>query len=245
MSDLTLDKTYKKGSRGKKVKLIQEWLCLQGFHLALDQDFGPATDYAVRQFQKKKNLVMDGIVGPNTFARLIRPMTEALKEIPADNKSLPAMVIAYARQHLKQHPREIGGQNKGPWVRLYMQGNEGLEWPWCAGFVSFILKQTSDSLNVSPPLTSTFSCDILAASAKEKNIFKPGSRITNKKVIKSGSLFLNRRTATDWVHTGFVLKAADYIFHTIEGNTNDDGSREGYEVCQRIRGYGKKDFVIM
>jgi hypothetical protein len=47
------------------------------------------------------------------------------------------------------------------------------------------------------------------------------------------------------VHTGIVLKAAQNVFLTIEGNTNDDGGREGYEVCRRIRGYEAKDFIII
>jgi hypothetical protein len=34
-------------------------------------------------------------------------------------------------------------------------------------------------------------------------------------------------------------------FRTIEGNTNDAGDREGYEVCARTRGYDKKDFVLI
>lgn len=245
MSDLTLDKTYRIGAKGNKVKLIQEWLCLHGFNIAMDKDFGPATDYAVRQFQKKKNLTEDGIVGQNTFARLIQPMTDVLKKIPADSKSLGQMVIACAKQHVKSHPTEIGGQNRGPWVRLYMKGNEGTQWPWCAGFVSFVMKQACDSLHVPLPVTNTFSCDIIATSAKEKDIFREGSKISDKRMIKPGSLFLNRRTSTDWVHTGFVLKAEDDIFHTIEGNTNDEGSWEGYEACQRIRGYNKKDFVLI
>lgn len=36
-------------------------------------------------------------------------------------------------------------------------------------------------------------------------------------------------------HTGIVEKVEDDVIHTIEGNTNDDGSREGYEVCRRTR----------
>ena len=124
MSDLVLDKNYKKGSKGKKVRLIQEWLCLQGIHIAVDGDFGPATHDAVLQFQKRKGLKTDGIVGKKTFGSLILPMTNALKDIPADTKSLGQMVVAYGERHLKQHPREIGGQNKRPWVHLYMRGNE-------------------------------------------------------------------------------------------------------------------------
>ncbi len=245
MSELTLDKIYKKGSRGKKVKLIQEWLCLQGFGLKIDGDFGAATDYAIREFQKREGLKVDGIVGNNTFTKLIKPMKDALKEISKGNKSLGQMVVAYAKQHLKQHPREIGGQNKGPWVRLYMKGYEGEAWPWCAGFASFILNQACDTLDVSLPLKTSFSCDILASGAKGKGIFLKGSTVSNRKKITPGSLFLERRTSTDWTHTGIVVDAEDTVFLTMEGNTNDEGSREGYEVCSRIRGYTNKDFILI
>jgi len=40
-----------------------------------------------------------------------------------------------------------------------------------------------------------------------------------------------------------VTKFEDDAFETIEGNTNDEGSPNGYEVCRRIRGYRKKDFI--
>lgn len=36
-------------------------------------------------------------------------------------------------------------------------------------------------------------------------------------------------------HTGFVESIVGDDMHTIEGNTNDTGSREGYEVCRRVR----------
>ncbi len=245
MSDLVLDKEYKKGMKGKKVRLIQEWLCLHGYHILIDGDFGDATDAAVRQFQKKKKLEIDGVVGGKTFEKLVLPMTKALEEISPGKKGLGQMVIAYAEQHLEQHPLEVGGQNKGPWVRLYMQGNEGSDWPWCAGFVSFILKQASKSLNVSPPIKTSFSCDSLAASAKERGLFLKESEAKEKNAVAPGSLFLDRRTPTDWAHTGIVFSAEDNVFHTIEGNTNDDGDREGYEVCRRIRNYDSKDFILL
>ena len=245
MSDLVLDKDYKKGMKGKKVRLIQEWLCLHGYHIVIDGDFGDATNAAVRQFQKEKKLKPDGIVGEKTFEKLVLPMTKVLEEISPGKKGLGQMVVAYAEKHLEQHPLEVGGQNKGPWVRLYMQGNEGSDWPWCAGFVSFILKQACKSLNVSPPIKTSFSCDSLAASAKERGLFLKESEAKQEKAIAPGSLFLDRRTPMDWVHTGIVFSAEDDVFHTIEGNTNDDGDREGYEVCRRIRNYGAKDFILL
>jgi hypothetical protein len=245
MSDLVLDKDYKKGMKGKKVRLIQEWLCLHGHHIVIDGDFGDATVAAVRQFQKEKRVEVDGVVGDKTFEKLVLPMTKALEEISPGKKGLGQMVVAYAEKHLEQNPREVGGQNKGPWVRLYMQGNEGSEWSWCAGFVSFIIKQACKGVSVSPPIQTSFSCDSLAAGAKERGLFLKESDAMQKNAIAPGSLFLVRRTSTDWVHTGIVLSAEDNIFNTIEGNTNDDGDREGYEVCRRIRNYESKDFILL
>jgi len=244
-ASLVLDKDYKKGMKGKKVRLIQEWLCLHGYQIVIDGDFGDATDASVRKFQQEKKLEIDGVVGNRTFKKLVLPMTEALKEISPGKKGVGQMVVAYAKQHLKQHPREVGGQNKGPWVRFYMQGNEGSDWPWCAGFVSFILKQACQSLNVSPPIKTSFSCDSLAFSAKERGLFLKESEAKEKNTVTPGSLFLDRRTLTDWVHTGIVSSAEDDVFQTIEGNTNDDGDREGYEVCRRIRNYESKDFILL
>ena len=63
--------------------------------------------------------------------------------------------------------------------------------------------------------------------------------------LKPGSIFLRRRIAGDWTHTGIVIKATPDAFMTIEGNTNDMGSREGYEVCRRFQGYKGRDFVTI
>ncbi len=124
-----------------------------------------------------------------------------------------------------------------------MKGNEGAEWPWCAGFVCFVLQQAARTLGVSMPLPYTFSCDSLAAAGKERNSFLDGRRGVDPGAVVPGSLFLSRRTPLDWVHTGVVVSATAESFQTIEGNTNDSGSREGFEVLGRTRGYAQKDFV--
>ena len=204
-SDLILDKNYKRGSKGKKVKLIQEWLSLNGFGVVVDGDFGAATDFAVRKFQIKKKLQQDGIVGKNTFSALISPMQYALKE-QSPKSLLGNTLVAYAKRHLKQSPREIGGQNRGPWVRLYMKGNDGFEWAWCAGFVCFIMQQACKSKQLPIPITPAFSCDSLAASAKEQDLFLPERRL-DRSTIKPGMFFLNRRSSTDWTHVGIVIDA--------------------------------------
>lgn len=110
-NDLILDMNYKRGSKGKKVRLIQEWLSLNGFGVVVDGDFGVATDFAIHQFQRGKNLKQEGIVGKNKFGALITPMKYVLDE-QAPKSLLGNTIVAYAKRHLKQSPREIGGQTR-------------------------------------------------------------------------------------------------------------------------------------
>lgn len=245
MSEWDFPGTIAVGAKGRPARQVQEWLCLHGVNLVIDGDFGPATRAAVRAFQSRKGLQASGTVNQSTWAALVEPMTTAVAEILPGKKSLGALAVAYARQHLAQYPREAGGQNRGPWVRLYMKGIEGSEWAWCAGFTSYLLQQAARTLGSTMPLPYTFSCDSLAASAKERGTFIDGRTSPQPGRLTPGSLFLLRRTPLDWVHCGMVLTAAPATFETIEGNTNDSGEREGYEVCKRTRGYLAKDFAVI
>ena len=60
----------KHGSRGQAVRVLQQQLNLQGAKLAVDGDFGDATEAAVRAYQVKVGLVPDGIAGEKTLAVL-------------------------------------------------------------------------------------------------------------------------------------------------------------------------------
>lgn len=65
----------RRGSKGKSVKALQLLLegndCRCGSYGA-DGDFGAATHSAVLLFQRRNNLVVDGIVGPATWAALLK-----------------------------------------------------------------------------------------------------------------------------------------------------------------------------
>lgn len=63
--------TYKRGDSGMMVRQIQKALAGAGLKVMQDGIFGPITEEAVREFQKKKGLKVDGIVGPATLAKLI------------------------------------------------------------------------------------------------------------------------------------------------------------------------------
>jgi lysozyme family protein/peptidoglycan hydrolase-like protein with peptidoglycan-binding domain len=56
----------RRGSRGASVTALQSALNSLGHNLVTDGDFGPATESAVKSFQRGAGLVADGIVGPMT-----------------------------------------------------------------------------------------------------------------------------------------------------------------------------------
>lgn len=64
-------KNLRLGSQGNDVKLLQELLNSYGYSLKVDGDFGIRTDAAVKQFQKSRGLVADGIVGAKTWNALL------------------------------------------------------------------------------------------------------------------------------------------------------------------------------
>ncbi len=63
--------TVQQGSQGEAVSAVQQQLAARGKDVAVDGDFGPQTDAAVKAFQKEKSLPEDGIVGPQTWQALV------------------------------------------------------------------------------------------------------------------------------------------------------------------------------
>jgi hypothetical protein len=60
----------RQGSQGSHVRSIQQQLKELGYAIAVDGVFGSHTREVVVAFQRKKNLLPDGIVGPKTWAGL-------------------------------------------------------------------------------------------------------------------------------------------------------------------------------
>ncbi len=73
------DTVLRKGDRGPAVEFLQTQLDKDGHRLTrkgkpgagIDGAFGKMTDKAVRQFQQDEDLVVDGVVGPNTWNVLL------------------------------------------------------------------------------------------------------------------------------------------------------------------------------
>src|SRR5512141_1720449 len=82
------------GIKGADVRAIQDVL---NFHirrltpLAVDGDFGPLTHARVLEFQKSNHLKPDGIVGPNTMAKLFEEEQLPITLVLAPRQATPAI----------------------------------------------------------------------------------------------------------------------------------------------------------
>jgi len=243
----------------KDILKIQSWLVLYemthpgaGTLTSIDGKFGPATDQAVKNYQRAIGGRPTGVVDQALFTKLSAPLTQAFEGTLQATK-LRDLVVEVAMLHLSQQPFELeinSQSNCGPWVRAYMDGHEGESWYWCMGFVRTILDQATSALGMSyktlmPP---TYSCDTVGSFAlTQKNLLRSAKARSNPSLIQAGDIFLIQKSAFDWTHTGVVVKVGPETIEAIEGNTNSMGSRNGNAVFRRVRNFmqSKIDFVSL
>jgi hypothetical protein len=131
--------------------------------------------------------------------------------------------------------RERGSSNSGPEVDQYLK-IVGLKpgYPWCMAFVYWCYDKAATATGVPNFLIRT------AGVMHQWNEQQPIRKIVLDKVLKKpaiiqpGAVFImdyGKGTG----HTGLVEKIEGTYISTVEGNTNDEGSREGFEVCRRTR----------
>lgn len=227
-------------------KRVQEWLSLHGYGLVIDSDPGPATRNALGKFQARVGVGDDvGYLGRATWEQLVTPMARAFvmpraADATGRKRTLRELVKILAGQHLAQQPREVGGDNRGPWVRAYTGGHDGKDWRWCAGFAGTIVQQAAEAAGIAQPLPFTLDCDQIESFARHNGRLIPES----KQGLAPGDVFLCVN-GEDAFHTGIVTGVSQEYFATVEGNANAGGSPNGNEVCQRTRGYAKKRFISL
>ena len=238
-----------------KVRRVQEWLTLTRSATAVDGEFGPATEAAVRDFQRRSGLPPTGKVGAGTWTALTAAMRSAVGPVPiAGSDSFQDAVFAVARLHLSMGPMELtvrGERSSGPWVRLYMHGREGGDQPWGAGFVCHVIAQAAHAMGrPESPIPRRAGVGELVEDAIRDGRFRPGRRVGGKlrRLMKltAGAIFVARGSrSNDWLSVGIVTAVGREAFATIEGNTNDHGAREGHDVCARSRSFAGKGFIFL
>ncbi len=142
-------------------------------------------------------------------------------------KELVRASLKMAYDALQKHVREVGHSNTGVEVNRYLKtagvdsGN-----PWCAAAVYTWIDDAAKALNVSNPYLRSAYCPDIGDWARRRHILKSQPQ--------AGDVFLQMHS-NGFHHTGFVIEASNGSFRTLEGNTNSDGGREGYEVASHLR----------
>lgn len=195
-------------------------------------------DFAPHAVKKPK----PPVVAPPVVNKPVTPpvVTPPVVVPPKPVVSAVDTVIAIAKAEVGYHE---GRNADGTWNNheKYAPGVPTLEWaqnqPWCATFVSWVALKAG----VSSLYPRTASCDVAGDWFKKKNRWSEYPAI-------GAQVFYGK--TTDLNHTGIVTDYNDRYIWTVEGNTNDNGSREGdgVYVKQRERrsanviGYGYPEF---
>lgn len=67
------NRALRRGDKGNDVRWVQQRLSQLGYALAVDGSYGPATESAVKTFQKDYRLAVDGVFGPASLAMAKNP----------------------------------------------------------------------------------------------------------------------------------------------------------------------------
>jgi hypothetical protein len=133
--------------------------------------------------------------------------------------------IAAEDLDLSESPK---GSNKGPQIQKFFDADDLDEkdgYPWCASAVSYwtqkYLAQIPDSKIKAPKLASVY---LMKEWAQKQGL-----------LIRNGNPKPNDIVIFQFSHIGIVETVNSNGFTAIEGNTNDEGSREGFEVARRTR----------
>lgn len=243
--------TIKKGDKGQKVRELQKLLAERGYRTDIDGDFGPQTYRAVRAFQSQnldqhgQPLVVDGKVGPLTWWSLTHPKPVILTPSAVDYATMPLAeaggsmlgrsALAKAIGEIKAGAAESGGNNRGPWVRKYLNelAPEGSN--WCAAFVSWCYAQNAAGM----PFTYTVGARAMLGEFKRKGWSHPPK---NGYEPKPGDIVVwwRERLAGWRGHVGLVHQVRDGMLYTIEGNKSSKVQGFSYVLSrmEKLLGFG-------
>jgi len=138
------------------------------------------------------------------------------------NKNLSKSALATAISQIGKCEQPLGS-NWGTPVKDYLK-SVGINFPasWCMAFVYWCFEQNSNKDN---PLVKTGG--VLHAWNTEEKIH----RVVEP---QAGDIFI-MDFGKGLGHTGIVEKVDGKYVHTIEGNSNNNGSRNGVMVVRHIR----------
>jgi hypothetical protein len=140
---------------------------------------------------------------------------------------------------------EVGADNRGPMVETALKlAGLGPGHPWCMAFVGMVYEWAATLINRVSPLEVIKQQALVQATV---DWAKANGHIVTFDELQPGDLFaLWFQHLGRYGHIGFVntIDRDTSRYTTIEGNSNDEGSREGYAVIGKPRDHGARNVYI-
>lgn len=232
----------RRGANGGPVRTLQTLLNAHLVGLpavADDGDFGRQTETAVREFQGWKGLEPDGVVGRSTWDALYNHPQAQVMYVYRPGPQEPLADIA--RPYIGATEASGNSMGTDPRMREIFEADGHSEngrtdgYPWCCAFVCLcvqrLIAQSAAYNLVRPPRTaSVLNFRTRWAPAQHCLVFPP-NHATHRP--HKGDIVVYT-----FSHIGIVESVGDGMVRTIEGNTNEGGSREGTTCEQKDRVFG-------
>jgi hypothetical protein len=194
--------------------------------------FGPKTTSAVKLFQSTRRdstgtpLNIDGKLGSITWEILFGIETVPVVETVNSGLLTEAVSVAITQLGVMENPL---GSNSGPEVNQYLASvNLGPGFFWCAAFVYWCFNEAAANIGKTNPVFKTAGCLAHWNNTTGKKILTADA-VDNPGLLKPGHIFIMSHGGGAG-HTGIVERVEGGFVHTIEGNSNDSGSRNGIGV---------------
>jgi len=162
------------------------------------------------------------------------------REIKETRAALPLHLAAlsYASDMIGVTEDKVDGQfgNWGPKVKEFLKAaNVYQPAPWCAAFVNWCAEQGAYDHQVTSPLEEVPNQAYVPSYMDWAT--ETGKFITPHEAGPGDLFALYFESLKRYAHIGFVLEVnpEEGWLDTIEGNSNEEGSREGYQVVSRRR----------
>lgn len=200
------------------------------------------TEKAVKLFQARfpdvtgRPLEIDGEVGSLTWGAMFGALTVPSNSDAPSVLTKAAIDFAITQIGVMENPI---GSNRGPEVDTYLRAvglnPVGESFAWCVAFTHFCYKKAAENRGLQNPHIKT--AGVLKhwneARTKPKVVrVTKAKAVADPGLVKPGSLFI-MDLGQGLGHSGMVVQVANGRLVTIEGNTNDNGSRNGIGVFRR------------
>ncbi|HKZ66365.1 MAG TPA: peptidoglycan-binding protein [Chitinophagaceae bacterium] len=245
----------KKGNHGAAVTELQNILRELDYNIPVTGIFDAATYKAVRNFQSRhldkhsQPLEVDGEVGEITWWALQHPKNKVhggaidygiLPGLSFGGTTTGRSALQFAIEELNAGAGEEGGNNKGPWVKKYLQPSglsEGNS--WCAAFISWCFLQAAGGDKKNMPFKYSAGARNIYNQLKQKGVVYdatktqplPGDIVTWWRV----------SMASGFGHIAIVHHYKDGFLYTLEGNKAANVAGFSYVKTRmdKLLGYGR------